>query len=311
MRVKFMGFRFVLKLGSLSLATFAQALSAKGYDPNAPTDDQRLFFMSDSADPDYYVGVVITIKDHKTYCELVRAPTNILVRVAEVQHDASLMDFNFFVLNKRTGAGMYQYYHHSCSVSAFCHLAGSKFNEYKEQVIAEKIAAESSGEELTEARRAKIRREHNSRFSWEVLVRQEALEAMIEELHKVKSFEYLIATPEVPEAEFKAHTAYIKSRTSKITFVADTPGKMLASAIKACVVAERPKRGRVEGVDGYGVEKVISILDNPENFGEYDYDQLAAKLDQLDVTRFSTAWVVGELLRQCRDHKHIFEMPMR
>ncbi|GKS96709.1 hypothetical protein [Acidovorax sp. SUPP2825] len=311
MRVKFMGFRFVLKpQGPLSLETFAQALSARGYDPSAPADGQRLFFLNDSADTDYHVGVVITVKDHKTYCELVRAPTNILVRVAQVRRDASLMDFNFFVLHKRTGAGMYQYYHHSCSVSTFCHLAGTHFKQYKELAIAEKIAA-AGGSELTEARRVKIRREHNARFSWEVLVRQEALQSMIEELEKVKSFEYVVATPEVPQAQFKAHTAYIKNRASKITFVAGTPGKMLAAAIQACVRAERPQRGRIEGVDAHGVEKVISILDNPENFGEYDYDQLASRLDQLDVTRFSTAWVVEELLRQCREHRHIFEMPMR
>lgn len=85
---------------------------------------------------------------------------------------------------------------------------------------------------------------------------------------------------------------------------------LLAEAIQATVEKINPKSGRVSVVDHIEDEDVpvsVKIAQIPEHFGEQDYDVVAAKLDQLDVTIFSEHQVVKELILACNDtYKHIF-----
>lgn len=64
--------------------------------------------------------------------------------------------------------------------------------------------------------------------------------------------------------------------------------------------------GKVVGVDSDGIDRVLRITDNPDNFGEYDYDAVAPKINSLDIDEFEKSWVITELLAKCTEYKHIF-----
>ena len=130
MQVRLVGFQLKVEgKGKLTLATFSDSLAA--IDPDTPKekDSRRLLFLNTHHNPTYYVGLVVTVKDHRTYCELLKSGGLMSVKVNALDHDSNLMEFNFFVYNKTTGAGLYQYYHQSCSANSFGDLTKKKFIE--------------------------------------------------------------------------------------------------------------------------------------------------------------------------------------
>ncbi len=71
------------------------------------------------------------------------------------------------------------------------------------------------------------------------------------------------------------------------------------------------ERGRVEGVDHDGVTRILKILNNPDTFGEYEYDDIAARINDLNISEFHQSWAIRELLNKAREHAHILEVEMR
>ncbi|MFT4194883.1 hypothetical protein [Ottowia sp.] len=310
MQVRLLGFRFDVDSRNLSLDSFAAAVSAQPTDQKAAQASQRLLFLDNKCHSDYHVGMVVTVKDQKTFCRLVSGNGSLLVKVDELELDTKLMEFNFFVLNKATGTGLYQYYHQSCSLSSFGYLVTKRFREYRESIIQAEIE-KIPLDDRSDSRVNKIRKHFKGQLKWEMLVRAEKLEELIAELARVKSFEWTVATPAVRQEYFKPLAPYIRNQKSKLAFTVGAPVNTLAKAISAAVVKLGAIKGRIEGQDAEGLDRVLRILNNPENYGEYDYDDLAGKLHNLDLTQFQKAWVATELIKACKDQAHIFETPMQ
>lgn len=310
MQVRFLGFRLEIASENLTLEEFAAAVSAQSPNQNNGQNLERLLFLNNEFHSEYHVGMIVTAKNQKTFCRLFSKDGSLLVKVEELELDTQLMEFNFFVINKITGAGLYQYYHHSCSLSGFGGLLASCFQDYKDKLIQEatdKIPLASRSESAIK----KIRQKFKGVFKWELLVRKENLQALLAAWTRLKSYEWTIATPTVGEKEFKPLEPYIRNQRSKLGFEGDAPVAALASAITAQVARLGILKGRIEGQDSEGLDRVLHIVNNPENYGEYDYDDLAEKLHDLDLNKFQNAWVVTELIETCKKLTGIFETPMQ
>jgi hypothetical protein len=304
MLVRFVGFNFNVEgKGVLNLATFARAMTNIKPLEDTESEDRRLLFMNDQHHADYYVGLIVTIKDRRTFCELVSTDGNLLVKVNQLNHDSSLMDFNFFVLNKVTGAGLYQHYHQSCSVTAFATIAAQRFADHRNLETQKAIA---SAKDASEAQ-SKIESRYSNRLRWEVIVRTDALKAMIAEMKRVKAFEYCLSTPVVKEDAFTPLRPFVKRKLERLTFTIGTPVQLVATALDAFVSSANLDKGRVECLDEHGIERILRIVDNPDSFGEYEYDDIAPKLNELDLTNFHASWLIKELIEKCKANKAIFE----
>lgn len=169
MLVRLVGFQIKVEgTGELTLASFASSLAA--VNPGAPDENssKRLLFLNDLRHPEYCAGLVVTVKDHRTYCELVNSGESLLVKVNELDHGSNLMEFNFFVFNKKTGAGLYQHYHQSCSVNSFGDLAKKRFIDYKKASC--QAAIDAAGPDATEAEKKKIEARFGNKLVFSVLV---------------------------------------------------------------------------------------------------------------------------------------------
>lgn len=272
-------------------------------------EQKRLLFMNADHDADYYVGLVVTVKDHRAYCELVEAPGGMTLKVTEVAQGSHLMDFNFFVVHKVSHNGLYQHYHHSCSPGAFASLCGERFRAYR--TAKSDAAVEGLPAPATAAAERRMRAQYGGYLRTQLIVRQEALETMVRELRRVKSFQYVIATPAVEEQAFRPLTRWIRKKMHKLSFDVNGPVDGIARAVARTVDQLGITRGRIEGVDADGVTRVLKIVDNPDTFGEYEYDDVAARINDLNLSEFHHSWVVRELLDKAREHAHILEVVMR
>ena len=305
MLVRLIGFTFTVEgNGVLTFSDFASTLAASRPNVSADNPDRRLLFINDSHDANYYVGLVVTIKDHRTFCELVASENSLLVKVNQLDRNSSLMDFNFFVVNKTTGSGLYQHYHQSCSVTGFGVLAANRFAQYRE--IRLKEALKALGDHASTAER-KIRHEHANRLGTEIIVRKDALSTLIAEMKRVKAFEYCLSIPVIDQHAFAPLKPYVRRKSERIIFAQGTPIQLAADALGSFVSSSLLEKGRVEGEDEDGLPRILKIVDNPDSFGEYDYDDLAPKLNQLDLTQFHESWVISELIEKCKANKAVFE----
>lgn len=309
MKVRFFGFTLDASCKRLPLDLWASHVHSNKPDMQSVEQGQRLLLINNQENSNYHLGLVVTVKDQRRFCQIISEGGGVRLRVNEIAQGAGLMEFNFFVVNKATGAGMYQHYHQSCSVSRFGGLLTSSYADLKKIKINDEVEALLEADK-TEKKIDSIKKKFTGRLSWTQLVRQEALASLIAELASVKAFEYELSTPEVNEDEFRPLSPHINARSSRIRFAVGTPVGLAASAISGFSQAGNASKGRVEGVDNEGNPQYLSILDNPDNFGEYEFDDVADQLNDLDLNAFHNSWVIQELLRSCGDHRHIIEVPI-
>lgn len=306
MQVRLLGFSFFVDAPNLSLDSFVKYIQSKHGDKHELGAHNRLLFLNSDHNKQYHVGLLVTVKDQKTFCELVDNGGKLMVKVNELDDDSSLMDFNFFVINKSNGLGLYQYYHQSCSLNSFGYYNAKRFGEHRKSEIDAELA-EIPEASLTGAKEKKVRSKFKGQLKWETIVRKEKLKELIEELDRVKSFEYSFLSLTSEEPEFKPLSNYVRKESTKIAFVQGSPVQKVAASLSRFFNRSDVDTGKVTGVDVDGIERVLRITNNPDNFGEYEYENIAPKINSMDLSAFEKSWVIQELLEKCKENKHIFE----
>lgn len=310
MKVRFFGFTLDVVSKNLTHDQWAAYEDSKRLVLPDIAGANRFFLIDNTTNSDYSLGLVVTVKDQRKLCQLIDDAGGFKVRVSDIEEGSSLLDFNFFVINKASGTGLYQHYHQSCSVPSFGRLLSRSFNEFKKFKCESAFAALPT-EEQTDKKRLKIGKENAGRLKWTQLVRQEALDALLQELSRIKSFEYVLSTPTVEEDEFRPLSPYLTTKSSRLVFGVGTPKGLIVESIASYVRSGDAKSGHIEGEDDDGNPRSYSILENPDNFGEYEYDHVADQLNELDLGNFQDSWVIQELLSACATHSHIIEAPRR
>lgn len=263
-------------------------------------DYERRCYVEKTANEKYYIGLFLTIKDQKKFCEL---RDNGTVAVGTLADGSSLMDFNFFVINKSNGFCMYQHYHQSCSANQFGAFLKQRFRTLQDQSSKNEKDQKST---LTKKDEQKINSKYSKSLSWDLIVRPEKIDAILAELDTIQTFvidfSYLVET----ESPFVPMKNYVSKERKSFVFASKTPASVLTPVLKDIISLYDISHGNVKGKDFDGIEKIIKISENPDNFGEYEHDYVVGKLDSLDLNKFYDNWVVTELLSKIEEFKHIF-----
>lgn len=313
MIVRSYGFSLEAGHGHVSVADVFSYMVGNNGQPDTSKSSERRFYIDDENDAEFVRGLVVTVKDQKAFCKLVKDDDGgFVITVENLEGENKLMEFNFFVVNKNNGLGIYQHYFHSCSTFTFGDYLKKRYYTLSHKLATKELDAAKAegGGEITLKKERQIRAKYRTNMSFSVLVHNEALEDVLAKFQQIKSFEYEFSTIEPDMVKGIPIGPYVKRMKEKVVFKTDTAVNVLAKAIQGTVNALNPKSGRVSVVDNIDDEDVslsVKIADIPEHFGEQDYDAVAAKLDQLDTKTFSQHQVVNELIDACKDtYKHIF-----
>lgn len=307
MLVRFIGFTMTSKASAFPIDRYVDEMKTGSYVFKGEEHD-RIIYFNDTHSSDYFVGLLVTVKDQRTYCKLINEAGKLHVEVTALNSGANLMDFNFFVINKMSGAGMYQHYHQSCSISLFGALNKKRYSELQKSLLDQALVAPKNEKELSRKNEKFIRSTYNGRIAFEVLVRKENLKALIEELSRVKDFEFSLSTLTVDEPEFKPLMPFARKERHNISFTQNAPVINLARLIPKIIKSKNIDDGKITGIDADGITRILRITDNPDNFGEYDYDDVAPRINDLDIEHFEQSWVIEQLIAQCKEYSHIFEV---
>lgn len=313
MIVRSYGFSLEAGHGYVSIADVFKYMADHNGQPDTSKSSERRFYIDDQSDAEFVRGLVVTVKDQKAFCKLVKDDDGgFVITVENLEGENKLMEFNFFVVNKNNGLGIYQHYFHSCSTFTFGDYLKKRYFTLSHSLATKELdaAKAANADNLTAKKERDIRAKYRKNMSFSVLVHDENLEDVLAKFQQIKSFEYEFSAVVPDMVKGIPIGPFVKRMKEKVIFKTDTAVHVLAKAIQGTVNALKPKSGRISVVDNIDDEDValsVKIADIPEHFGEQDYDAVAAKLDQLDIKTFSQHQVVVELIDACKvTYKHIF-----
>jgi hypothetical protein len=302
----------------LDLEEFFSALTA----PDTPyrIDDfgyPRLLAWTDQGD--YLAGILLTFKDQRK--QTVIEDSTFQVSVAELEAGKSYVDFNYFVIHKQTRRGAYQYYHHSCSIHQFCRLLQREYAGVLERLKEDQLRARG-GNRASSRDRREIGRRFKDKLRYTLILRQESFQELLLELEKVKKFEFDAEFIYATNPIFRSLRTSVRTNRHKFTFDARADQTNLKRRILEVLgIEEQPNPGatassatstpgtrfaRVEGVDVEGNERTFRLQNNPDSFGDTDYDSMVQD-GTIDLESILESPIIEWIFERIEENRHHFE----
>ena len=298
MNVHILGFEWKLP-PYLSLVALFQELKQRQGQEQEFGDYNRLIFVDEVTK--YHIGLILTAKDYRHFCEMHREGSGFRINVHEVADGTNLIDFNFFVIHKLTGRGLYQYYHNSCHPNVFSRFCSRVVSSLREGGMNAAVSA-AGGDDIDANAKRRIERQYRGRMEWQLLVRREAFEVLIRKFQHIGNFELDFGTIE-PEQErlfgglqgvwhrlrhrvsFRRSATLVERAKAIIDFVHDNSAISFAA---------------VHGKDEDGLDATLRLARNPDSFAHYDFDEMARHMT-VDPTTFKDSPLMKRLLKHATE----------
>jgi hypothetical protein len=298
MKIRLLGLDFQpgpgISLGELfadMAARQGSAIHFQGY--------ERLLYVEEVRD--YYVGLLITTKDQKKFLELTQHADTVKITARDVTAGAQLADFNFFLFHKQTGRGIYQYYHNSCALNPFGLLCKKYYDDLRHAAIAREIDAlavsmRDARVSAIERARGKIRKKYQTSLKWLQIIRPEAFDALIRDLQKINSFSITMSTLSQEEPLFRPLALQARKVVHEFKFSDDGVVDTIKNGIRNTLAKVAPTAAKVVGVDHHGMEQIIKLANNPDSFGEFEYDEVAGRMN-FNPREFAHSWFMNQIIK--------------
>lgn len=309
MQVKLLGFKLSTeeKNDFINLSKLFSYIESNSQEKEIYEHKRQIFI--NSSDNIFYHGLIITIKDQKKFCELKSDDNeNFKIQVKDIDELSKIMDFNFFIVNKNTGIGIYQYYHQSFSLNSFGYFLKSIYRNMRDIKIENELnELGKSKPVISQDEKRKIKKKFNNPLNFEILIKKENLESLIKELDVINSFEFNYTYLTAHESSFMPLKSQIKLERTKILFNKKNQSKsLIAKTIVSIVKDAVTTKQKITGIDENKLEKILYISNNPDNFGIYEYDDIASGLNSVEIKKFHESMVVKILTDAANNFQHIF-----
>jgi len=314
LKVKLYGFEIESSSEHITIDSLMASMEKSSGLPDNSRSIERRIFIDRKSHAEYYSGLVVTVKDQKRFCRLEGSGGQIKIAVENLKGNDKLMEFNFFVINKKNGIGLYQHYHNSCGLNIFGTYLSSEFTSLRQSLIDNEIKMmELANGNISDSQKKEIRKKFKAKLSFSQLVRKESLEKILSEYKKLKAFEYEFSAVDSKIREGIPLSNYASKIREKLTFASGWSIPVLSSAISEAIDKIKPSSGRIYATNQEGDDVSIKVFNIPDNFGEEDFDDVALKLHNLDLKTFSSHQVSLDLIAVCKskDYSNIFEANIR
>jgi hypothetical protein len=301
MNIKFQGFEITMTGDAISWDEVLNELIALSGREIYYKPFNRILCINQDQDDDYILGLYVSIKDQKRFTEIKQTGNAMELSAVDLEEGSRMADFNFFIINKETRRGIYQYYHQSCSLLQFLGYIEYQFFSLRKDRFDETRDDQTLG---VDEQQNLLDRINRTKLNAEILVRDENFSALLEEFDSIKEMKFNISTYEPRETRFTALQSISKKRTERILF-----NKDMLSTVRSGIRTLTSKQGidevKVTGAAD-GVERTISLVNNIEDFGQYDYDELTEHLN-VGLDTFTGSEILTLLKRVAQEQAAIFE----
>lgn len=298
MNIKFQGFEFTLEGTGVSWEQVVAHLDSVSYREIMFRPFNRVLCLDSSANEDYILGLFVSIKDQKRFCEFRQAGGDFKLTSRDLEEGARMADFNFFVINKHTRKGIYQYYHQSCSLRQFLQFFEWQFFGFRKSLMDEYRADPSLDYSQREDLIDELR---DTLLQGSLLVRPETFNQLLSQLDEIKLMRFSVSTADSQPTYFTPLKDVAKRRTERVLFKKDAVSK-IRQGIRQITSDPSISDVKVTGTSAEtGLETTIQLFSNLEDFGQYDYDELTEHL-AVDLGEFTNSAILDLLLDAANEH---------
>ncbi|WP_339100251.1 hypothetical protein WKQ99_18760 [Pseudomonas atacamensis] len=297
------GFSFSTKKTDIPLSDFLTSLIGKDIEFTLKSGNVRRIIIDQS--DDFFCGVVITLKDQRSYASLVNNKGQVKVKISNLATLEKIAEFNFWVINKLNGFGMYQYHHGACTLPNFASMVTSRYRralEAKRKVELEKLPKTATAKQLKAV---------NSRFfhglAFEMLVQARDIEKVLAKYKEIRSFKYEVASVEALASKDFPLLGMVSKVKHNVSFDSTVDSHLIIKGIQDMMSAVKDKSGRVEVIDDEDEPVSVKLMDVPVNYGETTYDIFMKGLATFDSTDVKKCDLIKALMDKCeKEYAHVF-----
>jgi hypothetical protein len=279
MKIVFQAFHWKCQSSTVNIKNFLDEWSKN----NGKPQRNKIFYFIE--DKDYWIGIILTIKDMRKFVTLVESKQEIKLDVHELDDNEKIADFNFFVIDKYTGYGLYQYYYQSCSLNNFNYLAKSYYNEIKKNAYNQaKERYENEGKSKNEIK--KLMQVYKSVFTTSIIERKGKFLDRVQLMKDANSINIEFEQIDYSNSPFQAIQPILKSMRYKLIFLKDSSPVSKISNVVTLLTNNIPKRATIDGLDENGHDIVYRLFNDFDRFKEYDYEDMvpSLRLDQSNAS---------------------------
>ncbi|HDS0961192.1 TPA: hypothetical protein QDZ28_004988 [Pseudomonas putida] len=283
----------------VNISHLFNSLAKKNGSDNNQKSLLRRIYVDTTSDADFFLGMIVTIKDQRRFLQLTNGGGALKVKVSDLKGENKLLEFNFFAINKANGLGLYQYYHGSCSPLTFGSYLRSEFREIadtRRDLALGKVEKKRGSKKIED----NIRRELRPPLEFQQLVRKDNIEAVLERYKKIVSFEYDVVAVDSISQYARPLSGLVRKIRQRVRFNTDSPKETLVRGIAEMMPNVEKNSARVAVLNDDDEPVSIRVIGMPENFGEQDYDVVAEAMDDLDLTKFQSHPCLESLMSTCR-----------
>jgi len=303
--VKNYGISFSTKKSDISLASFFDSLAGIDIDFPIRTDSARKIIIDH--DQKYIYGTVITIKNQKKFTSLVGKGSNLEIKVSDLATLEKIAEFNFLLINKENGLGIYQYHHGSCTAPNFGSMITTLYRRELETKRNAEILALGGRDSVPKKQLKAI----NSRFfhgiEFDMIVQSKDIEKVLAKYKAIRSFKYEISSLEASLNSESPLQGLIEKVRHHVSFDSSVDSNLIISGIRDMIPTIKQATARVEVLDDQDEPVSLKVMDVPANYGEISYDDFINKLLTLKTTDIKTCSLFQDIKEKCeKDYKHVF-----
>lgn len=293
MKVKYLGFELGTKKNKIKIKEFID----KNLDFIDEDILERDFIIDAETNEQYYKGLILTVKDQKAFCKLQGSRDDLQIKVENLDGSEQLIEFNFFIINKTTGRGLYQFYYQSTSLNKFGEILKRKFVEYRDSLKTDEIHINISSGKSDKASRSIANKKYHDLLIFEMLFKTQTLKDLLLKCKKIKSFEYEFCSYDRMEEACVPLAALAKKMRQKVTFSQPNLVQNISESISQLISDQEPDKGTVIVIDEFDQEMPYKLLDTPDLFHEEEFDELVQKLNDIKVGNFTDSKILDEMIK--------------
>ena len=297
------GFSFSTDKSDIPLSDFFNSLILKDIEFSLKTGNARRIIID--SDDKFFYGVVITIKNQKSYASLVSDKGQVKVKISDLADLEKIAEFNFLVMNKLNGFGLYQYHHGACTLSNFASMITSLYRRDLE--VKRKVELGALPEDAPEKQKKAI----NSRFfrglAFDMLIQARDIEKVLEKYKEIRSFKYEVASVEAHLSDDSPFYGMVSKARHHVSFDSTVDSNLIIKGIQDMMSTVKDRSARVEVLDDEDVPFSVRLMDVPINFGETQYDSFMKGLATLDSADIKECGLIKALVDKCEtEYAHVF-----
>lgn len=297
------GFSFSAQKSDIELNSFLSSLVGANVEFAIKSGNVRRIILD--SDDKFFYGVVITIKNQKRFASLVSDKGEMKVKISELADLEKIAEFNFLVINKLNGFGLYQYHYGACTLPNFASMITSLYRrqlEAKRKVELDALAEDAPQKQIKAV---------NSRFFhgmvFEMLVQSRDIEKVLAKYKEIRSFKYEIASVEAYLSDDSPLHGLVAKARHDVRFDSSVDSSLIIKGIQNMMSTVKEKTARIEVLDDQDEPVSVKIMDVPVNYGEMAYDDFILGLMTFDPKKLRECSLVKALKDKCEtEYAHVF-----